>query len=207
MFYTFDVHARSKKTARASGGIRHTVLVFICRHLLSLEVWGAMPSSQSLVAVLDRLRVSYRAHCLVQTFLLYVILHSVMTHSASRTSRPQRRATCIGRCVLLSLQYPSTDLRTCRVNCQPYQEEFVDCNRTTRILDVLGHIHPTIPCRQYWKLKYKRETEHMQVLLPEKRRWGNTIAPCISAHCTGLSGRLRVQCIVSMCNRSRRSRR
>lgn len=85
-------------------------------------------------------------------------------------------------------------------------------NRLKQLLDILDDIEPTPPCEdEGWDLKYEKRTEYKKFMVPSplkaKRRWGNTIGPCISAHCSGLDGASRLDCIVNMCNRSRRGTR
>ena len=36
----------------------------------------------------------------------------------------------------------------------------------------------------------------------QKRRWGNTVLPCITSRCGGLAGDRRISCIIEKCNRN-----
>ena len=60
-------------------------------------------------------------------------------------------------------------------------------------------------CDRYVSVQYEHQVDKMRVLIPQKRRWGSTIGSCITAHCKGVEGLSRVDCITKYCHRTRRS--
>ena len=60
-------------------------------------------------------------------------------------------------------------------------------------------------CNRYVSVQYEHQVDKMRVLTPQKRRWGSTIGSCIKAHCGGVGGPNRVDCIMRNCHRTRRS--
>ena len=139
--------------------------------------------------------------CLLYTLLQMVVLPGGALASPQTSNVSRFTLECARQCARSDLHIYRDDILRCILDCCLVSRNLLQNRKELFLSDHLAddeHDHSS--CRDHFRVQYERETERMRVLIPQKRRWGNTIAPCISSHCHGLSGERRMRCILQRCN-------
>ena len=134
--------------------------------------------------------------------LLDDCLQSLAAADTSVPTSPELQAfesarwQCYDACCSLLAYEDTNSFQQCLLQCFLLKKQL----RYMSVAELLREAQ-TESCKDKdMQFQFERQTERMRFVIPQKRRWGNTIAPCISTHCTGLRGSSRVECIVNRCN-------
>lgn len=168
---------------------------------MSLELYETMPALKiSLTKVLRRMRECCHGNCAAQTLIVCLLVQSLIPGVCSNSTANQ----CAQLCSDFFSTFDLIGHRSCVLRCCMNEE-----SERERNLDQLPQSWRTIvqavigdhnTCRNNVRVQYEKQTERMRFVIPQKRRWGNTIGPCISSQCGGLGGENRLVCILHKCN-------
>lgn len=164
---------------------------------MSLELWRFLSPKMAFVN-------GWKSSCVVETLMVYMLL--LQTTAEARSQSASKHLTkqiskqpCAQSCnqYLVILNYPG--YKQCVLQCCVLTKT-LDDNPLTKLLSQIYKRHH---CPDNVQVHYERQTEKVNILIPQKRRWGNTIAPCINAYCNRFVGASRLECIMDRCNASR----
>ena len=181
--------------------------LFLCFSELDYEIASSERHPDMVTTALQGLfRQSCYGQCALQAFIVYMLLqHSLAAADTSITTNADIQAfenarwQCYDACCSLLAYEDVNSFQQCLLQCFLLKKRL----RYMSVASLLREAQ-TDSCKDKdLHFQFERQTERMQFFIPQKRRWGNTIAPCISTHCTGLSGPSRVECIVNRCNGNR----
>ena len=159
-----------------------------------------MPSFQfSLNNVMRRLREfcsGCSGNCAAKTLIMCLLLQSLVPEVYSNHVMRQCSHNC-------SRHYSPFDLlghRTCLMSCCT-QKEYERRRYLLQLPPSFRPLRDYDTCRSSVHNHIGEQKRRLKYQERQKRRWGNTIGPCISTHCGGLGGENRVICILHKCNR------
>lgn len=156
----------------------------------------------ALDSALQGLRQCCASHSVLQSLILYMLLQqSLASMDTSVPASPDIAITserwhCYGVCCSLLTYSDVNTFQECLLQCFLLNKQLSHSS----IASLLKQAQLESCKERDMQFQFERQTERMRFVIPRKRRWGNTIAPCITTHCTGLTGSSRMECIVNQCN-------